>query len=279
MALRPRHAWVLVCLLGAVLAVFMLRLPIIGKPARFTYAVSREQGSLSAAARRVGYEPVELSSAEGHKLLGMLRKPSAEQAAWLLFFPGNAEGQLGGAFDLVERLRAGRDLGVLVCNYRGFDGSEGEPSPRAAAEDATAQLRYLAERHGVKPEQLTLAGYSMGSGIALGLAAQSQRQASPVRGLLLLSPYTWLTVAPVSFTRRLLEVDRYDALEDAPTYLGPTLVLAGSKDEPLPIREHAHKLVKALGGQVRYVELAGRGHVDYLGDDAALSPAVAFVMP
>jgi len=257
----------------------MLRLPIVGKPARFKYAVSRERPAMPDEAKKLGYEAVHLTLPEGGRLYGVVRKPGAKDSPWLLFFPGNAEGQLGGALDLLERLRAGRDLGVATFNYRGFDGSDGDPSPRAAATDARAQLAYLSQRFGVTPPQLTVIGFSMGSGIALGLASESQSQGQAPRALVLLSPYVWLTVAPVPLARRVLEVDRYDALEGPFKYAGRTLVLAGSKDGPLPIDEHAQKLVKHLLGEVRYVELAVRDHVDYLSDDAALRPAIDFVVP
>ncbi len=201
----------------------------------------------------------------------------ASDARFLLFFPGNAHAQLSEALALLEILRAGRDLGMAVWSYRGFEGSAGEPSPGAAAEDAHMQRAFLAARHAVSPGQLVVAGYSMGSGIALRLAAELEAREQAPSGLILLSPFSRLLLSPARWYGRVLPAHRYETSELAGRYRGPTLVMAGASDDALPVADHARPLVAALGARASYLELPGKGHVDYLHDASLLAPAIDFI--
>jgi len=245
---------------------------------RFSYrtrALSTATAASEGAA--LGYELSAIPLAGGGTLRGFVRAPRGDNARFLLFFPGNAKGQLAEALALLELLRDARDLGVAVWSYRGFEGSDGEPSPEASAEDARMQRAFLSARYGVPCERLVIAGYSMGSGIALRLCAELAVREQAPSGLMLLSPFSRFSPSPPHWYGRLLRAHRYETSDWAARYRGPTLVMAGSNDDVLPVAVHARPLVRTLGAQARYIELPGKGHVDYLHDRSLLVPAIDFI--
>lgn len=80
-------------------------------------------------------------------------------------------------------------LAVVVPDYRGFGGSDGEPrllvDPRRHREDLEAVLHWLRRRDGVDPERVVLWGVSLGGGHALALAARDPELA----GVIVLVPH------------------------------------------------------------------------------------------
>lgn len=243
---------------------------------RFLYESSARDPELPELARAHGYELCELP-VDGARLSGLLRRPEDSAAPVLMFFPGNATPQLATFLPVVERLRAGRDFGVSLFAYRGYDGSSGRPSPAAATSDARAQLRWLERELGATPRRIALAGYSMGSGIALRLASELCAQREPASALLLLSPYWTLPLGPAHALRLLVPTHHY-AIEDAlPALRGPILVIAGGRDTALPVAMHARRLVRSLGVRADYRELPNASHTDYLEDAALLEAAGSFI--
>jgi pimeloyl-ACP methyl ester carboxylesterase len=241
----------------------------------FRYSLSSEPDRLPGEARE--YKLVELETEKGVRLHGALRLPASKESRGLLMFPGNSETQLSAFVPVVERLRADRDFGCALFNYRGFDGSGGSPGPDVADKDALAQVRYLREQHGIAPEQLVLSGYSMGSGIALRLSAALARAGTPAKGLALMSPYFTLHVVRPTFYGLVVPPHEYTVDDALGELLGPVLVVAGARDFALPVAEHARPLVARLGKRARYIELPDKEHVDYLGDEASLAPILEFV--
>jgi uncharacterized protein len=105
-------------------------------------------------------------------------------------------------------------LATLALNYRGVQGSEGEPTddPAAAVTDYTAALDALADR---VPGPYLAAGYSFGAATALAVAAREDRVGAAV------------LVAPPVHLARAEHLDRVG---------GPVLVVVGDHDAfaPLP---------------------------------------------
>lgn len=243
---------------------------------RFLYESSARDPGLPELARAHGYELRELP-VEGARLVGILRRPTDSAAPVLMFFPGNATPQLATFLPIVERLRAGRDFGVSLFAYRGYDGSSGRPSPAAAASDARAQLRWLERELGVASRRIALSGYSMGSGIALRLASELCAQHEPAAALLLLSPYWTLPLGPAHALRLLVPTHLYEIEDALPALRGPILVIAGGRDTALPVATHARHLVRSLGVRADYRELPNATHTDYLDDPALLEAAGNFI--
>ncbi len=79
--------------------------------------------------------------------------------------------------------KVGRRAAVLVFDYRGYGRSEGSPTAKGVLADARAARAWLAKRTGVSERDVILAGRSLGTGVAVDLAARDGAKA-----LLLVSP-------------------------------------------------------------------------------------------
>jgi len=151
----------------------------------------------------------------------------------------------------------------LLVDYRGYGSSEGAPSEAALVSDALAwHDDAVAELH---PAQVYAFGRSLGSGVAVQLAAQRR-----LDGVVLVTPFDSLVkVASHHYPylpARLLLRTRFDSLSLAPAMTSPLLCIAATQDEVIPI-EHARRLYDAWGGPKRWVEVEG-GHntTDYHAD-------------
>ena len=144
----------------------------------------------------------------------------------LLYFGGNAE-DVAGSIMYLKDLFPDHDL--YLANYRGYGGSSGSPSEQALYEDGLALFDEIREKH----DEIWVKGRSLGSGVALYLAARRA-----VDRLILITPYDSMTnvashhypFLPVS----LLLKDRYDSLSMTGEVNVPTLMLIAEHDEVIP---------------------------------------------
>jgi uncharacterized protein len=174
----------------------------------------------------------------------------------ILYLHGNS-GNLarrGGRFRDLTRQGAG----LLAVSWRGYGGSEGEPSEAGFRADAAAALAFL-KRQGVGPERIVIFGESLGSGVAVMLAAEL-----PARGLILDSPYE--SIAAIAAERywwlpvNLLIRDPFRAIAAAPRVTSPALAMACTDDWLTP-HDGARRLVDALGGRKRLITFDRRCHI------------------
>ena len=152
---------------------------------------------------------------------------------------------------------------VVVFHYRGYPPSTGKPSAKALLEDAPLVFDAAVER--VKPDRTVVAGFSIGSGVAAGLA----KRRSPA-GLILVTPFDSLkTVAsdaypwlPVGLLFR-HEIDTAAALRGSNVRVA---LVAAERDEIIPparteaLRRHVPNLVFDR-------TIAGAGHNDIYARD------------
>jgi fermentation-respiration switch protein FrsA (DUF1100 family) len=198
-----------------------------------------------------------IATPDGEKIVAWYGKARAGEPT-LLYFHGN-----GGSLELrAERIRKylDRGRGMFMMSYRGYSGSTGLPSE--AVNVADAKLAYEALiREGVGPENILLYGESLGSGVAIQLAAQNK-----VAGLILDSPYTsiverakqlypWLPVG-------LLLEDRYDSLRHIRDVHAPLFILHGEADDVIPV-DMGRRLFDAANEPKDITTLPGAGHDDH----------------
>lgn len=224
-----------------------------------------------------GYALTLLPTAPGVVLQGAVHPAPQSPAHFILFFPGNSPDQLEGSVPVLERLRLGMPLGAAVWSYRSAGASTGTPSPEAAAVDARAQATYLRNHYGVTPAHLLLVGYSLGSGSALRLAADLTRANTPPAAVVLMSPFRTLSVTRSEWYGSLLPDDLYSNQALVAAVRCPVLIVAGDGDTALPIDMHARPLARSFGTRARYLELPGKGHLDYLTDAPSLCALRAFL--
>ncbi|HEY0076121.1 MAG TPA: alpha/beta fold hydrolase, partial [Abditibacteriaceae bacterium] len=128
------------------------------------------------------FEEVHLTTQDGTKVHSWFVPVSNSNAPTVLFLHGNA----GNISHRVERLEIFRQLGVhlLLLDYRGYGQSEGFPNETGTYQDALAAYEWLIQR-GVAPQQIVIYGESLGTAIAVDLAA-----GQPCGGVVLEAPFT-----------------------------------------------------------------------------------------
>lgn len=178
----------------------------------------------------VGVEERELKTPDGETVLVWYGKAQPGKPT-LLYFHGNA-----GSFEFrTERIRRymARGIGMYMMTYRGYGGSSGEPSERANVADGKLAYDALVA-DGVQPQDIIVYGESLGTGIAVQVAAEKK-----VGGLILDAPYSSLVdAAEVHYPylpARLLMTDRYDSMAYIGRVTVPLLVLHGELDGVVPI--------------------------------------------
>ena len=176
----------------------------------------------------------------------------------LIYFHGNA----GSFLNLAERIRKymARGYNIVMMTYRGYGGSGGSPSERANVMDALAV--YDAVRtSGVPEDRIILYGESLGTGIAIQVAAQR-----PVAGLILDAPYTSIVdLAGLHYPflpARWLMSDRYESSTYASQVSAPVLIVHGEADRIIPV-EMARRLAAAFPGPCEVATFPEAGHSDH----------------
>jgi hypothetical protein len=192
----------------------------------------------------------------------------------MLWFCGNA----GNITNRGENLRmlAGRDMGVLLVEYRGYGKSEGSPTERGIYLDGEAAYDYLALERGIAPWRIVCFGRSLGSTVALHVALK--RSAA---GLVLETPFA----SARAMARRMIPVlpvwlfirAKLDNVGRVPALKVPLLVIHGTRDEVVPF-EQGVAVYEAAPLPKEFYRIEGAQHNDtYLvGGEAYFQRLVVF---
>ncbi len=170
----------------------------------------------------------------------------------LIYFGGNAEevSQSLNAF-----AAAFPDHAIYLMHYRGYGGSTGDPSEKLLHSDARALFDMVHAKH----EHVVVIGRSLGSGVAIRLAATQ-----PVTRLVLITPYDSMeTVAKIQFPYfpiGLLLQDKFESWRYAPLIKAPTLIVAAANDEVIPPQSTMALFNGFSPGIARIKLIAGVGH-------------------
>ena len=237
---------------------------------KLIYFPSPERPVLSAAAAET-YSEVTLTTADGFDLLAWYAPPGHGEAAVLVYFHGNAELIGDRAGKMVPYLGAG--YGALLVEYRGYGGNPGRPSEAGLTRDGHAALDWLAA-HGVAAARVIVYGSSLGSGVAVELAATRRLAAlvleAPFTSLVDVGKraYPWLPV-------RQLAHDRYDSLAKMPRLEVPIFIVHGEDDTIVPVAM-GRRLLAAAPAASQGLFLPGFGHNDLLAIGAP-EPVMAWL--
>lgn len=176
----------------------------------------------------------------------------------LVYFGGNAEDV---SFTVPELAGLFPDRAIYGMHYRGYSGSSGRPAEPALRSDARALFALVRSRH---PDVIVV-GRSLGSSLAIQLAAEE-----PVSRLVLITPFESILaiakrVAPF-LPMSLLLRDRYESWRYAPRVTCPTLVIAASHDELVPLAD-TQRLVAAFPPDVATLRIVeGTDHNSVSGE-------------
>jgi len=203
-----------------------------------------------------GVSEVKLDTADGETLIAWYA-PARPGQPTLIYFHGNA----GNIKDRAPRLDrfSGAGYGVFLFSYRGYGGSTGTPSERALIADAKRAYDHLSE-HGVQPADIIPYGESLGSGVAVQLAAEKK-----VGAVILDAPYPSLPaigkrIYPFLPVETFM-TDRFDSKRHIQQVNAPILILHGTEDTTIPIAL-GRELFEAAPEPKEMAVIQGAGHSD-----------------
>ena len=202
------------------------------------------------------YESVPIRTADG-ETLDAWWVPAENARGTVLFFHGNA-GNISHRIDYLQMFHRLR-YSTLIVDYRGYGKSSGTPSEEGTYRDAEAAWEHLRHARMAQPQDIVVAGESLGAAVATWLAAE----VSP-RAVLLFSTFTsvpdlgaqvyWFL--PV----RLLSRIGYDNLANLKRIRVPVFI-AHSRDDDIVPYEHGRRLFEAAAEPKAFLEMRG-GHND-----------------
>lgn len=219
-----------------------------------------------------GFRMAKTQTADGLALRHWYRAPAGPGGGVLLVFHGNGGNAAERGPKMLPLVPDG--MGLLLAEYRGYGGNPGRPSQSGLTADGRSVLDWL-ESQGVGRERVILYGESLGSGVAVQLAAKT-----PVAGLVLEAPYS--SIADVAqhhywyLAARWLVRDRWDSAAVIGKVRAPLLVLHGERDTVIPIR-FARKLFAAAAEPKAFIAIPPAGHNDVLVYAQAAAGVQAFL--
>ncbi len=205
-----------------------------------------------AAAGLEGVEETELKTPDGETLIAW-RAPPKPYKPVILYFQGNGGGLV------LRRERAQRFLGagygLFMLAYRGYSGSTGSPTETRLIEDGLLAFDTLVNE-GIKPGKIVVYGESLGTGVAVRVAAARRPGA-----VILDAPFT--SIADVAkrgyglFPVDLFLHDRFDNSKYIGSIRSPLLVLHGKLDAVVPVS--LGKALFALAPEPKQMAVFDRG--------------------
>lgn len=216
---------------------------------------------------------------ERHKL-GANDAPEKVEIWWLPHADKNAptllyfHGTFRNLFQNLHKIEALRAAGfaVVAVEYRGWGLSTPiTPSEQTILRDADVAWIEL-QRHEPRPHQRVLYGHSMGSGVAVDLASRLPK--ADFGALILESAFTSFNelAGEVGWIPRLLvgaTNERFDSLDKVGRVKVPLLMLHGSADNTIPLRQ-GEKLFAAANPPKQWRAIEGGDHSDLDLMDPAL---------
>jgi len=217
----------------------------------------------------IGASVETLATADDEKII-LWYAPAKAGMPTILYFHGNA-GEMGDR-PLRFNYYHSHGFGVAYLSYRGYGRSSGSPSEAGLMTDADAAYDWLLVK-GVEPSRIALLGESLGSGVAVQLAAKRE-----VGALALEAPYTstvevaakiywWLPV-------RALMKDQFKSIDFIAAVVAPLLIIHGEADELIPV-EFGKRLFAAANQPKELEIVPGFGH-DVLFEETTWAREVGF---
>jgi fermentation-respiration switch protein FrsA (DUF1100 family) len=195
-----------------------------------------------------------LPTDDGERIVAWLAPPVDPKRPLFLMFLGNGDNLGIVAPNL--RAMAQDGSGVLAVAYRGYSGSSGTPSEAGLSYDAEAAYRLATSV--VSPDRIVLFGYSLGSGVAVPLAARRE-----VAAIVLFAPFaSAVAIAARDFPFipvRFLMKDQFRSIDLVAGLRAPILMVHGERDPVVPISS-GRELHAAAPEPKRFVALPEADH-------------------
>ena len=162
---------------------------------------------------------------------------------------------------------------ILSVEYPGYGVYKGNPSAEKIIEDAEIVFDFLVAEVGLKPENITILGRSIGSAPAIHLAATRKPKA-----LLLVSPFTSIKDVVRGWSGAIISrlvAERFQNLEEIRWVECPVAFIHGKKDKLIPY-EHS-KMLQSTCKAITKLHLAeNMTHNDFSVIADIIKPIQAF---
>jgi dipeptidyl aminopeptidase/acylaminoacyl peptidase len=204
------------------------------------------------------YEQVNLPRDDGARQFAWVMKAADANAPWVLFLHGN-DATIASRPNIAHYTRL-HAVGthVFAPEYRGFGGLDGIPTERGLIADARVAYDYLRTRLIVAPEQIVIYGWSLGSAVAVALAAEVPSAAVILEG----APASIVAIGQQRyplFPIRMVIRNPFESIKRIDRVRAPILFLHSPEDVVVPIGE-GRRLYEAAPAPKTFVEVRG-GHV------------------
>jgi uncharacterized protein len=183
--------------------------------------------------------------------------PKADARFATVFLHGNA----GNVTHRIDHAQAALNAGsaFLVVDYRGYGKSEGHPSERGLYQDADAAYQELLQL-GYAPARIIVQGESLGTAVAVDLAARKQCAGVVLESPLISAGKVAGTVLPLLGP---LFVRGYDTFSKISRVHAPLIVIHGDADEIVPFPQGL-AVFDAANEPKRFWAVSGAHHNDLL---------------
>jgi fermentation-respiration switch protein FrsA (DUF1100 family) len=223
-----------------------------------TRLVFRAGRPLGESRPTVPFTQVTIPRADGAAQFGWtMENPDAR--TWLLFLHGNSA-TIASRINIAryQQLRA-LGLSVFAPEYRGFAGLPGVPTENGVNADARAAFAYLTGTLHVPPTRIVIYGWSLGSAVAVDLAANVDEAAVILEG----APASLVAIGarryPL-FPIRLVMRNPFESIAKVDRVHSPMLFLHSPEDDIVPYEE-GRRLYDRARPPKRFVDVRG-GHID-----------------
>lgn len=218
--------------------------------------------SVDAPDPALGAEYISIPTTDGNTLHGILFAPKSGKAETLILaFPGNTHNPVGFATFLKTKVFPEENTAIAALSYRGYPNgitppSTGTPSQKAMYEDSLTVYDTLATR--LKPTEVKVVGYSIGTSVATYLATQRK-----VQKLALLAPfasirrlaqgkYPWLPVT-------LLLRHPFPTEDLIPALTMPTTIIYSPTDGLIP-EAHVTQILHGISPSIPLIAVPNTSH-------------------
>jgi uncharacterized protein len=279
LALEPHYLRRLVGIFGTILAVYVVFLAflVLAQRQLMYFPNYPDSTPFSPIASKLdGFSTLAYTASDGTKLHGFFAPPISGRKLTIVFYQGNA----GSLALRADKIRMWRDqgFGVMLATYRGYEGNEGSPTEQGLYQDARMAIE-AAKSRGVDISQMVLYGESLGSGIAVEMAAEMS-SLTPPAGLVLEVPYTSIPevgayrypFVPIFW----MLWDRYESINKVQNIHAPTLVLQAGKDKVIPPM-FAKKLFDALPAPKKILTNINASHTTIYASPDIVKEIFAFM--
>ena len=210
------------------------------------------------------YVEVTLKGKDNEVYSGWLRKSPQPKAGILLYFGGNGElaARKMDTFAGLSKTGMLPPYHVLMMDYPSYGQSKGEVGEEGIYRMAQAAYDYALSLPEVDPAQVVLAGWSLGTGTAVRLAAEK----NPA-GLVLIAPYFSGRALVESYAKDNMHLNipgflipvrnRYPSNDYAKQYQSPALVIAARDDDMIAYTQSEKLMQLFAKGQMLTLETGG----------------------